>query len=91
MRPVHYHLEIYEPAATDTVKLMYVGQSPFMAISAGDLINSVEDPRVRLKVSRVEHIFWEAGDHVAHKLCIYTEEMQATPQLFHPPSSRTEQ
>lgn len=83
MRPAtkqtEYHLEIYEPGSIDDVARVFLSPAPFMTFSEGDLINSAffpdENPGHRLRVVKVEHIVWDSDDHNAHKLCVYTEEI----------------
>lgn len=78
-RPTRYDLEIHEPGSIDDVARSFSSPTPFMPLAEGDLISEGffpnERPGFRYRVMKVEHIFWEAGDHNVHRLSVYTEEI----------------
>ena len=51
--------------------------SPFGAMAAGDLIHPVAfDAHVSagttIEIARVEHLVWDKGEGLRHKICVYT-------------------
>lgn len=85
--PVRYSLEIYEPGSAYDPWVNFLSNSPFLAISKGDIINpgtwdNSQSPMKVLKVLNVEHMIWEIeNDHITHKLCVFTEEVEGTEEL----------
>jgi hypothetical protein len=79
MGPVVYMLEIYEPGSGEAVLQSFSATSPFASFHTGDTINvqmareggAPGDPPLR--VTRVEHLLWEAGGQVKHKLMVFTD------------------
>lgn len=84
---VQYHLEIYEPGSVDDCWVVFKSERPFLSINTGDIINPVlwinsKAPMKVLKVVSVEHMVWETeNSHIAHKLCVFTEEVEGTREL----------
>ncbi len=77
--PSKYILEVYNPRSKKDVWLSWESKSPFMAISAGDVINpttwpGAESPVNLLRVTRVEHVIWGGLEEAKHKVMVYTEE-----------------
>lgn len=84
MKFVEYYLEIYEPDSAHDVLITFSSNSAFMAISKGDILNSrTWDKGIKgvLKVVNVEHVIWEVEDHVAHKIMVFTKEVEDTGEL----------
>lgn len=74
-----YMLELYYPAATSSVMAYFTSDTPFQAISKGDIINAASLPDANhageLRVTSVEHILWSLENGEAkHKVCVYTEQ-----------------
>jgi hypothetical protein len=73
-----YMLEIYYPTGTSNVMAYFTSDTPFQAISQGDIINADSlpdaDKALDLRVTSIEHILWtlENGES-KHKVCVYTE------------------
>lgn len=72
-----YGLEIYESGSADDVAAYFESDTPFGAISKGDLINPVdsEGEAVKriLRVVGIEHIVWESkSEGIKHKTCVFT-------------------
>jgi hypothetical protein len=85
-RPIEYYLEVYEPGSMDTVFISWKSDSPFIAISRGDIVHlpmveGSESPMYVLKAINVEHILWDTADKIGHKLCVYTERVEGTREL----------
>jgi hypothetical protein len=86
-RRVEYILEIYEPGSADDVSLMVTTSQPPAAISQGDLLSPFgwheqqSSAATLLRVTSVEHIIWETGSTLKHKLCIFTEEVDNTRDI----------
>lgn len=79
-------LEIYEPMDADTVFARFDTQSPIMSIAKGDIVNpgtwpGSQSPIKVLQVCSVEHILWCNGETVAHKICVFTKELENTREL----------
>jgi hypothetical protein len=81
-----YMLEIYSPAGRDNVMAYFTSDTPFQAISQGDVINRTTLPQAEvegdraddLMVSSVEHILWNDPDSQSkHKVCVYTQHRNA--------------
>ncbi len=69
-----YHFEISEPDDLKTVRFHAKSDTPFGAISVGDILHCGDMlPGDRLEVSGVEHLFWESGGVVTQKICIHTK------------------
>ena len=86
MRITEYSLEIFMPSSYDDVWVVFTSPTPFMAISAGDILNPSiwEDSQSPMKVLRVvglEHLIWEVGGSVKHKIDVYTEEVEGTREV----------
>jgi hypothetical protein len=86
MGSAEYILEVYEPGSADTVWNVFHSASPFMTISAGDILNpglweGSNSPMKVLRVVSVEHTVWEIEGQVKHKVMIYTEDVEGTPEL----------
>lgn len=72
-----YHLEVYEPGDAGTVVFSEKSQNPFGAISVGDWIGHTSMRlNDRLEVTRIEHLFWDAGGIRTHKICIHTKAVK---------------
>ncbi len=85
--PSDYSLEIYEPQSMENAWIVFHSTSPFMSISAGDIINpgiweGSKSPMKVLRVLNVEHIVWQSkeGD-VKQKVMVYSEEVEGTSEL----------
>ena len=84
---VQYHLEINKPGSAGDVWVVFQSERPFLSINTGDIINpgswgNSNAPMKVLKVVSVEHIVWEIeNSHIAHKLCVFTEEVEDTRRL----------
>ncbi len=83
VKPIQYRLEISGPGSGRDVLVSFATATPFMAISAGDIVypelsSESEAPAKGLGVTRVEHIIWktEGEAHVGHKVMIFTEELR---------------
>lgn len=77
--PTNYVLEIYEPEDDRTVAGVFDSNTPFMAISKGDYINTSIFPESSfpglLQVTSVEHILFEIeNSHQTHKVCLCTKK-----------------
>jgi len=77
-----YMLEIFYPAGRDKVMASFTSDTPFQAISQGDVINSTTLPDADhtedLMVSSVEHMLWNDPDsHSKHKVSVYTQHRNA--------------
>ena len=86
MKKIEYILEIYRPKTVDDLWIVFNSPSPFMAISAGDIINpgvwpGSESPSKVLRVLNVEHIIYELKETVKHKVLIFTDEVAGTRDL----------
>lgn len=82
-----YAIEIYYPGSTENVWVSFYSDSPFLAISKGDIINPGMFPDANadsmLRVTSVEHIVWSEPDqHSKHKICIYTEDIEDSNARF---------
>jgi hypothetical protein len=55
-----------------------------MTIEKGSILNpnfwDVDLAGKVLRVMKVEHGIWEAGDHITHKIMVYTEAIEDTPE-----------
>ncbi len=97
-KPVEYILEIYEPGSLDGCWMVFNTSNPFLNISAGDIVNpglwpNSQAPNKLLRVTNVEHFIWESQVRVAHKLCVFTEEVPDGRELVeqrHPSLVRSE-
>jgi hypothetical protein len=81
-----YSLEIYKPNNARDWWVHFSSNTPFLAISKGDIINPAtwrdsEAPMKVLKVVSVEHSISEADDHYLHKICVFTKEVEGTEGL----------
>jgi len=86
-----YALEIYYPGSVNSVWVWFGSDTPFQAISIGDIINPGLFPDagadVMLRVTSLEHILWSTKNQSKHKICIYTEDIGKNEALrfgFHP-------
>jgi hypothetical protein len=82
-----YAIEIYYPGSTENVWVSYYSDSPFLAISKGDMINPAHfadaSAEAMLRVTSVEHIVWSEPDQQPkHKICIYTEDIEDSSARF---------
>ena len=73
-----YILEINEPNDPSCVLKKLESETPFMAISAGDIIkahtlDSTLPPNLKLEVTSVEHILWERGGKITHQIVVFTQ------------------
>ncbi len=81
-----YILEIYLPGSVGDVMFTVESESPFMTITAGDLLNpsvwetAYEDQGTKLlRIVRLEHIIWDIrGPN--HKICVFTEAVDNTKE-----------
>lgn len=76
-----YAIEIYYPGKAHDVWVSFTSDTPFQAISKGDIINPDmfpdADANSMLRVTSVEHIFWTLENRESkHRLCIYTESIE---------------
>lgn len=76
-----YTVEIYYPGKTYDVWVLFTSDTPFQAISKGDIINPGMFPDVNadamLRVTNVEHIFsTDERGQSSHKICVYTENIE---------------
>jgi hypothetical protein len=83
---MEYHLEIYAPGSARDVWISFEADSPFMAMSAGDIVNpglweGSESPMKVLRVVTVEHLVWLAGGTPKQKVMVFTEEAEGTDEL----------
>ncbi|HML23137.1 MAG TPA: hypothetical protein PKD09_15900 [Aggregatilinea sp.] len=83
--PIAYHLEIYEPDSQRAIAASFASSMPFQRIGVGDVINpmSCNDdsfPPVYLRVVNVEHVILQNGDHIDHKVLIFTEGLRESHQ-----------
>jgi len=86
MKSIQYEIEIYEPNSADDVWAVFDSSTPFMTISKGDILNpgtwsNSQSPMKVLRVINVEHVIWESGAKVTHKLLVFTEEVEGTREL----------
>lgn len=73
-----YTLEVYEPGSADDVLMALESDTPFGAISKGDLFHPFTDsmkPSDLFRVRHVEHIVWDAGQGARHKVCVYIDQI----------------
>ena len=80
-----YMLEIYRPNNADDVWVVFESDTPFMAMSKGDILNpgiwdDSHAPMKVLKIVNVEHAIWDVTG-LKHKIMIYTEEVEGTREL----------
>ena len=80
-----YILEVYQPDAVEDVWVTFESESPFGAISAGDIVNpglweGTQSPMKVLEVTRVEHILWTTDNErtVKHKIMVFSREIEGT-------------
>lgn len=76
-----YTLEIYYPGKAHDVWVSFMSDTPFQAISKGDIINSSDfpdaDAQSMLRVTSVEHVLWTLDTRESkHKVCVYTENIE---------------
>ncbi len=76
-----YSLEIFHPGGGYDVWVVFTSDTPFLAISKGDIINTANFPNAdtqkSLRVVSVEHIIWSLQDGQSkHKIDVYTEEIE---------------
>ncbi|MBI5798382.1 MAG: hypothetical protein HZB10_00430 [Candidatus Yonathbacteria bacterium] len=80
-----YHLEVYEPGSAEDVLTIFKSINPFMAIKPGDLLGpyvwGAYPPGAALRIINVEHGVWEVGGKITHKILVFTEEVEGTPEL----------
>lgn len=81
-------LEVYQPGSFDDVFQYLESDTPFMAISRGDIVNpglwdGSQSPMKVLRVVNVEHIIWknETTGGARHKVLVFTEEVEGTREL----------
>ncbi|AHG87545.1 hypothetical protein J421_0052 [Gemmatirosa kalamazoonensis] len=76
-----YALEIYEPGTTQDVLVYFESDTPFQAISRGDLLGagawggSGYNLGDMLRVVGIEHIVIESSPAPMHKVCVFTENV----------------
>jgi hypothetical protein len=76
-----YAIEIYYSGSTESVWVSFTSDTPFQAISKGDIINPGMFPDANadamLRVTSIEHIFsTDEKRQSKHKICIYTENIE---------------
>ena len=80
-----YFLEIYEPGSAEDVLKTFESNIPFLGIARGDYFSPswiLTDARTGLlRVVNIEHIIWEVGDRVKHKICVFTEDVENTKEI----------
>jgi len=74
----NYMIEIYEPGSSRNVWVSFHSETPFLSIYPGDVLNTIawETPGPQgkiIRVSSLEHLIWENGDSVSHKIMINTQ------------------
>ncbi|TWT10639.1 hypothetical protein [Reyranella sp. CPCC 100927] len=70
-----YYLEIYESGSFDDVLVSYQSETPFGAISRGDLLSLMLEgyaPNYVLEVVQIEHFIFGSVPH--HKMMVYTRK-----------------
>jgi hypothetical protein len=74
IKPIVYHLEVYEPGNEKEVMIAFSAAQPFQAVSVGDRIYpSLQGmPGEAFKVIRIEHLLWEGEERVSHKVMVFT-------------------
>lgn len=87
--PVRYVLNICEPGETGTMAAVFEAETPFMAISAGDIVNpglwpTSQAPLRVYRVTSVEHMIYSNGVHQTHLVVVYTEDVEGTLELRFP-------
>jgi len=85
MKLTEYILEIFMPGSIDDVWIVFSSPTPFMSISVGDIIDpglwvGSQSPMKILRTIGLEHYLWEIEGNVKHKICIYTEEIEGSPE-----------
>lgn len=86
---MRYSLEIYEPGSHNTTVGNYEGDSPFMRIDVGDIIEpqglngvgTIAKPFL-LRAISIEHIIWTQAGQTNHRVCIFTEEIPVDTDLI---------
>lgn len=78
-----YALEIYQPGSIQDVLVVFESDTPFLSISAGDLLNQRAWPDGGhegkiLRVVGLEHFIWEVGGMTKHKVGVITEVVDDT-------------
>ncbi len=81
MTEMNYILEIYEPGSEKDLWVSFSSPTPFMNINVGDFINpgiwpNSQAPMRILRAINVEHAIWEIGGKIAHKVKVFTEEIE---------------
>jgi len=78
-----YGVEIFKPDNAHDLLIEFSSDSPFMAISKGDILNTALWPKIgqrALRVVCVEHLIWEStGGPTRHRLSVYTTEVPNNP------------
>lgn len=75
---MRYILEVNEPGETEVAAAIFESDVPFGAIAVGDLLDTSvwkdsTKPGVLLRVVNINHIIWDFGKGLAHKICIFTK------------------
>jgi hypothetical protein len=83
---INYSLAIYEPGTTQNTFCSFASNTPFMSISAGDIINlyewfGLERESTILRIVNIEHKLTKIGKEVKHHISVYTEEVEDTPKI----------
>ena len=86
MKTIEYTLEIYEPANVYDCCMTLSSSTPFMAISAGDIINPTVWNRSQsanevYRVINVEHLIRETDSVMKHTVMVFTEVHKDTREL----------
>jgi hypothetical protein len=72
-KPIHYELEILDSRENPVIH--HAASTPFMPLAVGNTIDlrTIAGPPKRATVTQVEHIIWDAGEHLTHKLHVVTD------------------
>jgi hypothetical protein len=87
MKAPQYILEIYQPGSVSDVWMTLRSTAPFGAIARGDIIDPGSlagceiNPESIPVVTGIEHLLSGTAAGVAHKICVYTNEVANTPAL----------
>jgi hypothetical protein len=80
-----YVLEIYYPGDPHDCMAYFASDTPFQAISKGDIINASSlpdaDKALDLRVTSIEHMLWTFEGESKHKICVYTEASDDSDRL----------
>lgn len=79
-----YGIEIYSPEDVSDPVGHLESDTPFMAFHRGEILNSHNLPGINysgvMRIINVEHVFWEVGGVIKHRLAVYTEAAPDTAE-----------